>query len=91
MKPAFCPGSANLRTPIITVKACPQCQRDVEVFSNEVKAECRCGFTVYNDIESCVQWCKYARECVGDALYEELTKGKDQISHRGTEGTEKTK
>ena len=27
---------------------------------------------VYNDTLSCVQWCKYARQCVGDAMYEQM-------------------
>ena len=31
-----------------------------------------CGFVVYNDTLSCVQWCKYARQCVGDAMYEQM-------------------
>ena len=30
------------------------------------------GFTVYNDTLSCVQWCKYARKCVGDEMYEHM-------------------
>jgi len=25
-----------------------------------------------NDIESCVQWCKYAKECVGEEMYNKL-------------------
>ena len=28
--------------------------------------------TVYNDTLSCVQWCKYARKCVGDEMYEHM-------------------
>ena len=27
---------------------------------------------IYNDSLSCVQWCKYARKCVGDEMYEHL-------------------
>ena len=32
----------------------------------------KCGFVVYNDTLSCVQWCKYARKCVGDEMYERM-------------------
>jgi hypothetical protein len=32
--------------------------------------------TVYNDSLSCVQWCKYARECVGEETYRKLTEKK---------------
>ncbi|OGJ86536.1 MAG: hypothetical protein A2268_15790 [Candidatus Raymondbacteria bacterium RifOxyA12_full_50_37] len=68
-----CPGSANIRTPTLKVKQCPECGTEVELFSNEIKTKCaKCGFEIYNDIESCIKWCRYARECVGDALYEEL-------------------
>jgi len=65
----------GLTTPTLKVKKCPQCGADVEVFSNDVQVKCEnCGFTVYNDVESCIQWCKYARLCVGDELYRKLKK-----------------
>jgi len=70
-----CPGAAHLRTPIIKIKKCPECGEDVEIFSTDVKVECgKCGFTVYNDLQSCIQWCKYAKECVGEELYNKLRK-----------------
>lgn len=72
-----CPGAANIRTPTLTIKKCPQCGEEIEIFSNDVSVKCsRCGFTVYNDILSCVQWCKYARECVGEETYRKLTEKK---------------
>ena len=56
-------------------KICPQCGNTVEVFSVDTEVVCdRCGFTVYNDTLSCVQWCKYARQCVGDEMYERMMK-----------------
>lgn len=68
-----CPGSANLRTPTLAIKKCPQCGEEVELFSNDVKVTCsNCGFVIYNDIMSCVQWCKYAKECVGEETYRKL-------------------
>ena len=68
-----CPGSANLRTPTLLIKKCPQCGGEVEVFSNDVSVACsNCGFVVYNDIMTCVQWCKYAKECVGEETYERI-------------------
>lgn len=67
-----CPGSLA-GTPTLKIKKCPECGSEVEVFSNEVKVECeRCGFTVYNDVESCIQYCKYAKLCVGEELYKKL-------------------
>lgn len=67
-----CPGSLA-GTPTLKVKKCPECGNEVEVFSNDVKVKCEnCGFNVYNDVESCIQWCKYAKECVGEQLYKKL-------------------
>ncbi len=73
-----CPGSANLRTPTLSIKRCPQCGAEVEVFSNDVSVACStCGFTVYNDLLSCVQWCAYAKECVGEEMYRRLVERKE--------------
>jgi NADH pyrophosphatase NudC (nudix superfamily) len=68
-----CPGAANIRTPTLAIKKCPQCGEEVEVFSSDVSVKCsRCGFEVYNDIMSCVQWCKHAKECVGTETYDRI-------------------
>ena len=76
-----CPGAANIRTPTLAIKKCPQCGEEIEVFSTDVSVKCaRCGFTVYNDALSCVQWCKYARECVGEETYRRLTANKPKKS-----------
>ena len=72
-----CPGASNIRTPTLAIKKCPQCGEEIEIFSNDSSSNCsRCGFTVYNDTLSCVQWCKYARECVGEENYRKLTANK---------------
>lgn len=67
-----CPGSFGIKgTPTLKIKICPDCGRELELFSTEIKTVCKkCGFVAYNDAQSCIQWCKYARECVGDELYE---------------------
>jgi len=70
--PDHCPGAANLKTPTLAIKKCPQCGEEVELFSNDISVKCRCGFVVYNEIESCIQWCKHAKECVGDEMYNKL-------------------
>ena len=70
--PDHCPGAANLKTPTLAIKKCPQCGEEVELFSNDISVKCPCGFVVYNDIESCVQWCKHAKECVGEEMYNKL-------------------
>lgn len=69
-----CPGAANISgTPTLKIKKCPACGSEVELFSTDAQIDCAaCGFIVYNDIASCIRWCAYARECVGDELYEKL-------------------
>ena len=74
------------RTPTIIEKTCPQCGNEIELFSSDTEVACdNCGFIVYNDTLSCVQWCKYARQCVGDEMYEVMMK----IAERQKEETEK--
>lgn len=70
-----CPGAINIRMPRLELKECPKCGEEIEVFSNDTSAQCpRCGFVIYNDLLSCVEWCEYARECVGDEKYERMIK-----------------
>ena len=69
----FCPGAANISgTPTLKVKFCPECGAEIELFSSDPQRICQCGFIAYNNIQSCIQWCKSARECVGDEMYEKL-------------------
>lgn len=61
------------RTPTIIEKVCPQCGELIELFSIDTQVSCeKCGFVAYNDTLSCVQWCQYARKCVGDEMYERM-------------------
>jgi len=63
------------RTPTIIEKICPQCGHEIELFSIDTQMACEhCGFVAYNDTLSCVQWCQYARQCVGDEMYEQMMK-----------------
>ncbi|NLB28900.1 MAG: hypothetical protein GX823_01520 [Clostridiales bacterium] len=72
-----CPGAASLRgTPTLKEKICPECGEIIEIFSTEMQVQCECGFVAYNDDQNCVSWCKYARECVGDEMYELITNRK---------------
>ena len=61
------------RTPTIAEKICPQCGSTIEVFSTDTQVACEhCGFVVHNDTLSCVQWCKYAKQCVGEEMYNHM-------------------
>jgi ribosomal protein S27AE len=63
------------RTPTIIEKICPNCGAEIELFSIDTQMPCeKCGFIAYNDTLSCVQWCAYAKECVGEEMYEAMMK-----------------
>ena len=85
-----CPGASNLwGTPTLAIKKCPECGADVEVFSSDVKVKCRnCGFVVFNDIQSCIEWCKYAGKCLGEPLYKQLKDAAEERKMRGPEKKE---
>lgn len=70
----YCPGSFSLRNNItLDIKTCPQCGADVELFSIDKKAACeQCGFVVYNNMQACIDWCRYAEQCFGAELYQKL-------------------
>jgi len=69
-----CPGAGNIKgTPTLKIKICPDCGNEIELFANDMQAICeKCGFIAYNEMQSCILWCRYARECVGDEIYERL-------------------
>lgn len=81
-----CHGADGLKTPTLAIKICPECGTEVELFSTDIEINCeKCGYTVYNDIQSCIQWCKYAIQCVGEELYNKL-----MSAAKRTERTDKT-
>lgn len=57
----------------LTERVCPKCGNIIELFSVDTEVACdKCGFVAYNDTLSCVQWCKYAKQCVGEEMYEAM-------------------
>jgi len=63
-----CPGSMSFTQPKIELVRCPNCGDDAEVWSDEADGKCaKCGHTVCRTTsQSCIDWCKYAKECLGD-------------------------
>ena len=84
------------RTPTIEEKICPQCGHTIEIFSTDTEVACEnCGFVVYNAALSCVQWSKYARQCIGDAMYEQMmqiaARQKEEAAQKRKKRLEETK
>ena len=62
-----CPGSMKTMVPEPLERKCPKCGDMIEIWSDEEKADCRCGETVFKDkAPTCVIWCSAAEECLGD-------------------------
>lgn len=53
--------------PKIELVRCPHCGDDAEVWSDEADGKCaKCGKPVCRTTtQSCIDWCKYAKECLG--------------------------
>lgn len=73
-----CPGSQSFSRPHPEFIKCPHCGKEIEIWSDEVKAKCpSCKKTVLRESgQSCLDWCKYAKECVGEEVYNKYIKGK---------------
>lgn len=71
-----CPGSRTIREPRPEYMTCSKCGREVEIWTDELKATCKCGNKVYRAQQvSCIDWCPHAKECVGPEVYERLRPG----------------
>lgn len=78
------------RTPTIQEKTCPQCGSLIEMFSIDTQMACeKCGFVAYNDTLSCVQWCQYAKECVGEEMYAHMMQIAEEQKRRKAEERQK--
>lgn len=70
-----CPGRENnLRAKIVK---CPNCGYGVEFFSDELKRLCPgCKIeTLQEKLPTCIDWCKHAKECLGESLFEQIKVG----------------
>jgi len=75
-----CPGQDKRKVrpePII----CSSCGYDAEIFSDEIKARCpKCRQVLYREVlPTCVDWCKSAKECIGEQAYGNYIKNKSVL------------
>lgn len=75
-----CPGARTIREPMPEFINCPDCGREVEIWTDELKATCSaCGGKVFRAAQaSCIDWCPHAKECVGPEVYEKLRPGVEE-------------
>ncbi|MBI4186844.1 MAG: hemerythrin domain-containing protein [Chloroflexi bacterium] len=69
-----CPGSRSIREPTPGYVNCPECGKEVEIWTDELKATCPGCHTVVlrEQAPSCIDWCPHAKECIGPEVYERL-------------------
>ena len=82
-----CPGAVRIKEPVPELFKCPRCGFDVEIWTNENSRLCnKCGQMVSREqVPTCVEWCKYAADCVGEDALKRYLEGKSE------KGDEKTK
>ena len=68
-----CPGQDDRNIKAETIR-CPDCGYKVEIFSDETKVSCpKCRSLVCRvRLPSCVDWCKHARECIGEEKWKKI-------------------
>jgi hypothetical protein len=73
-----CPGSQKFKQPQAENIRCPHCGGEAEIWTDESRTVCpKCKRTVEREAgQSCLDWCKYAKECVGEEIYNKYMKKK---------------
>jgi NADH pyrophosphatase NudC (nudix superfamily) len=75
-----CPGQ-DFRNLKVSLCKCPECGKEVEIFSDELRVKCRsCGAMVYPDrVPSCIEWCKNAKKCLGEEKWKNVMEALNDI------------
>ena len=78
-----CPGQHNQRL-TASYHPCPVCGNLVEIFSDEVRVRCSaCKAEVHKEqVPTCVQWCRAARQCVGPERYDAIMRELQEAAGR---------
>jgi len=73
-----CPGAKRFKQPQPESIRCETCGREIEIWSDEVTTKCPgCKQAVTRKSqESCLDWCRYAKECAGDEVYRRYLRDK---------------
>ena len=75
-----CPGADSFIKPHPEFINCPYCRKEIEIWSDEAQIKCgSCGKIVKRtNLQSCLDWCKYATECIGGDKYKKYLKEKNE-------------
>jgi DNA-directed RNA polymerase subunit RPC12/RpoP len=72
-----CPGSQDIKQPKPEEIKCRNCGSDVEIWTDESETTCKkCGKMNSRLIgPTCLDWCAFAKECVGEDKYRRIKAG----------------
>jgi len=75
-----CPGSREIKEPKPEEIKCRNCSENIEIWSDETETKCKhCGKMNMRLLgPTCIEWCAFAKECVGEEKYKRLVKAKIQ-------------
>jgi ribosomal protein L24E len=73
-----CPGASRFKQPIPESLLCRFCGEDIEIWSDEFEVICpKCKKKNNRQmLPTCLEWCKFAKECVGETIYQRFLKSK---------------
>lgn len=73
-----CPGSQGFSQPHPEMINCPSCGAEAEIWTDEIKANCpKCKKNIVRETKlNCLDWCRYAKECVGGEVYRKFMDNK---------------
>ena len=88
-----CPGASRIKEPVPEFFSCPKCGAEVEIWTNEYSRKCNnCGHEVLKDeVPTCIEWCDFGKECVGEEAYNRYMEAKGRKVERSEEDEEKIK
>jgi len=69
-----CPGSKEIKQPRPEEIRCRKCGRILEIWSDETEVKCKSCGEVNSRLmgPSCIDWCAFAKECIGEDKYRRL-------------------
>lgn len=73
-----CPGSKEIKQPRPEDIRCRHCGEIIEIWSDETEVKCKyCGKLNMRFLgPSCIDWCPFAKECIGEEKYRRLKKSR---------------
>ena len=72
-----CPGSQKFKQPQPENIKCPFCGEEAEIWTDEFETVCPgCKKKISRSGQSCLDWCKEAKNCVGENIYKRYLKNK---------------